>query len=70
MGANFEDVIEEGEERLGKDQEYLLGSDKIRGAIEWEEKITLKKGIKETIEWVESNFETMDRLEMNYVHKH
>lgn len=70
MGANFEDVIEEGEERLGKDQEYLLGSDKIRGAIEWEEKITLKKGIKETIEWVERNFETMDRLEMNYVHKH
>ena len=70
MGANFEDVVEVGDERLGKDQEYLLGSQKIRGELKWEEKITLEKGIKDTIEWIEQNFETMDGLEMNYVHKH
>ena len=70
MGANFEDVVEVGEERLGKDQEYLLASDKIREKMRWEDKITLDKGIADTIKWVDENFEKMDRFDMNYVHKH
>ena len=70
MGACLEDVVVEGEERLGKDQEYMLGSDKIREEMEWEEKVTLKEGITDTIKWVQQNFEMMDRSEMNYVHKH
>ena len=70
MGANFDDVVEVGEERLGKDQEYLLASDKIREKMGWEEKITLDKGIGDTIKWVDRNFEKMDRFDMNYVHKH
>ena len=43
MGACLEDVVVEGKERLGKDQEYILGSDKIREEMEWEEKVTLKR---------------------------
>lgn len=65
----FEDIVESTEERLGKDQNYLLDSSSIREEMAWEDKISLISGIKDTIKWVDSNYEILCKLPWNYEHK-
>ena len=61
--------VEIGKERVGKDQAYLLNSEKIRNVLEWNDKIDIEKGLDQTIEWVEKNFELLKKLDLNYIHK-
>jgi len=69
MNASFEDLVEVGEERLGKDSAYLLDSSKARDSLGWEDKITLREGLSEVIDWVEKNFENLQELPNEYIHK-
>lgn len=63
------ELIISSEERLGKDQSYLLSSEKIRQELEWEDKIELESGIKSTIDWVDANLEVLKDLPHDYIHK-
>ena len=65
----FEDVIEESEERLGKDQSYLLDSSKLRNELNWTYKISLEDGLIETLEWLDTNIGILKSLPVDYVHK-
>ena len=69
IDMNFYDLVEESEERLGKDQSYKLDSDKIRKELGWQEAIDLEEGIASTIEWVDSNLDTLKNLPHEYIHK-
>jgi dTDP-glucose 4,6-dehydratase len=69
MDADFNKVVEETEDRPGKDAAYLLNSAKARVELKWSDTVTLEQGIAETIEWVEANFEQLSRLPVDYVHK-
>lgn len=69
INVNFSELVENVEERLGKDQSYLLKTDLIRNELGWQEKIDLKQGIIETIEWVDKNLDTLKNLPHNYIHK-
>ena len=62
-------IVEVSEERLGKDKNYLLDSSKIRGIFGWEEKTSLEKGIKETISWIDENYDLLCKLPWTYKHK-
>jgi len=62
-------IVIENNERLGKDQSYLLDSSSLRENMAWEEKISLNEGISETINWVENNIEIMKELPWEYIHK-
>ena len=62
-------IVVENNERLGKDQSYLLDSSSLRENLGWEEKISLNEGISETINWVENNIEIMKELPWEYIHK-
>ena len=57
------------DERLGKDQSYLLDSSLIRKNLDWEDKIDLITGLKETISWVEDNYDLLCKLPWDYEHK-
>jgi dTDP-glucose 4,6-dehydratase len=67
--ANFTDLVEVSEDRLGKDQAYLLDSSKLRENLIWQDKINLEEGLIDTLSWVDSNFEVLKSLPANYIHK-
>ena len=69
IDMNFYDLVEESEERLGKDQSYKLDSDKIRKELGWQDAMGLEEGIASTIEWVDSNLDTLKNLSHEYIHK-
>jgi dTDP-glucose 4,6-dehydratase len=67
--ANFIDLVEVSEDRLGKDQAYLLDSGKLRENLDWNDKINLEKGLIDTLSWVDSNIEILKSLPADYIHK-
>ena len=69
MNVSSNDFIEVVGERDGKDQGYLLNSDKIRISHKWKENISLDSGINKTISWVKKNIDTLKDLPRVYQHK-
>ena len=67
--TNFEEIVFSSDERLGKDQTYLLDSNSIRKTFGWEDKIGLKEGLLDTISWVEKNLDVIKMLSWEYNHK-
>ena len=67
--ANFDDLVQNSDERLGKDQSYLLDSSAIREVHGWSDQISLQDGLKETLSWVETNLDTLKNLSWCYQHK-
>jgi len=66
---NFDSIVEEVGERLGKDKNYLLDSSKARNYFKWVEKINLEDGINNTIEWIDDNYLELSNLKWTYTHK-
>ena len=69
IGINYTDLVVETEERLGKDQSYMLNSEKLREELEWRDRIDLEEGITTTIEWVDKNLEILKNLPDKYIHQ-
>ncbi len=69
VGSDFNEVVRIGDERLGKDQSYLLDSQSIRDEFNWHDKISLEKGLIETFEWINDNLSILKKLDWNYQHK-
>ena len=67
--ANFTDLVEVSEDRLGKDQAYLLDSTKLRENFNWQDKINLEEGLNDTLSWVDNNIEILKSLPADYIHK-
>jgi len=67
--ANFTDLVEISEERLGKDQAYLLDSNKLRNNFNWQDNINLELGLIDTLSWVDNNLEKLKSLPADYIHK-
>lgn len=68
-GVAFANLVEVTEDRLGKDQAYLLDSQKIRTELGWQDRFPLVDGLTETLEWVDTNLETLKTLPIDYIHK-
>jgi dTDP-glucose 4,6-dehydratase len=69
MGADFDQVVQETEDRPGKDAAYLLNSAKVRSILGWRDKIALEDGISETIFWLEKHLNEICRQPNDYIHK-
>ena len=67
--VSFNDLVEISEDRLGKDQAYLLNSEKVRTNLAWTDKIKLKEGLSETLFWIDKNIEVLKNLPSDYLHK-
>ena len=65
----FDKIVNEVDERLGKDKNYFLNSDKIRNVHNWQDSIKLEDGIRQTIDWVDKNIEELNKLPWDYIHK-
>ncbi len=68
-GSEFNSIVNIGEERLGKDLNYLLDSKKVRNEFNWKEKFSLEAGLASTLNWVKSNLLLLKDLPWEYIHK-
>ena len=68
-GANFSELVVRSEERLGKDQSYLLESSAMRQIHGWSDQIGLHEGLQATLDWVDANLATLKTLPWTYQHK-
>lgn len=69
LNVDFKGFVEIAGERPGKDSAYLLDSTKARTTLGWKDQITLEDGVKETIDWVKNNLETLKAQPLDYLHK-
>lgn len=68
-GTTFTELAIVSEDRLGKDQAYLLDSGKIRKDLGWMDTVNLDTGLKETLAWVDGNLNVLKKLPADYIHK-
>ena len=62
MDKSF-DLIEFVEDRPGHDFRYSLDSSKIRTELNWSHKVSFENGLKNTIQWYQSNQEWWKNVE-------
>lgn len=67
--VNFYDLVQQSDERLGKDEAYLLDSSKLRDQLDWQDQISLQEGLTETLEWIDQNQEHLKKQPQKYIHK-
>ena len=65
----FENLAVVSEDRLGKDQAYLLDSSKLRDRLGWSPRVSLDQGLAETLAWIDTNLARLATLPQNYIHK-
>lgn len=69
MGKDFESNTVTVEERLGQDARYVLDYAKAERDLSWFPQITFEQGLKETIQWLEENWNEVERESLVYVHQ-
>jgi dTDP-glucose 4,6-dehydratase len=69
LGKSFEDCVEVGPERPGKDTAYTLDSLKLRTELGWRDTISLEQGIDDVIRWAERFSADLTKLPAKYEHK-
>jgi len=69
LNVPFEKNVMVVQERLGKDSAYWLSSKKIHQDLGWKDRITLERGLEQTINWVQKNLEDLKIQSMQYIHK-
>lgn len=68
-GVNFDALAEITDDRLGKDQAYLLDSSKLKNELGWKDSVSLQAGLEETLSWIDNNLEVLKQLPADYIHK-
>lgn len=68
-GVLFDDVAVMSGERLGKDQDYLLDSTRIKRIHQWESSIDLEEGLEQTSLWIDTYLEQLRNKPWGYKHK-
>ena len=69
LGCRFEDCVELGPERPGKDTAYTLDSFKLRSELGWRDQISLADGIDDVVAWAERFHDALPDLPAKYEHK-
>lgn len=69
LNVSFQKHVTLVDERLGKDQAYLLDTTKAETELNWAPSIELDQGIDRTIQWVETHLDTIKSHPLDYIHK-
>lgn len=56
-------------ERLGQDAAYFLDCAKAKRELGWAPKVSFDDGVQETIDWIERDWDEVQREPMNYQHR-
>lgn len=69
LGQPLESLVEISPERPGKDHAYLMDASKARRSLGWTDRVSFELGVRQTIEWIDTNLDVMRALSWDYVHK-
>ena len=69
LNKSFEDSVEIGPERPGKDTAYTLDSLKLRTELGWRDTFPLERGIDDVVAWAERFRADLPKLPIKYQHK-
>ncbi len=69
MGADINKVTRNIEERLGQDAAYVIDSTKARKELGWRPEISFEAGIAGVVDWIENNWERIQKEPLEYIHK-
>jgi len=56
-------------ERLGQDAAYVIDSTRAREELDWYPQVALEDGLAQVIDWIENNWEEIQREPLEYVHR-
>jgi len=69
MGRDFDSAVTMVGERLGQDARYWLDCERSKTLLGWQPEVSFEAGVQETIDWIESHWETIAELPLHYEHK-
>jgi len=69
LKKDFSKFVELVDEDFGQDNSYYLDSSKSFNLLKDAPKISLEEGIKETINWIEDNWEEIKKQKLDYIYK-
>ena len=69
LGKTFDDCVEIGPERPGKDTAYMLDSIKLRTELGWRDTLSLERGVDDVIRWADRFSADLPKLPAQYNHK-
>jgi dTDP-glucose 4,6-dehydratase len=69
MGRDFVSSVNYMDENYGQDLQYSLDASKAKNELGWRQKIRFEDGVRETIEWIEDNWNFIKEQPVEYVHK-
>jgi dTDP-glucose 4,6-dehydratase len=69
LGKKFDDFVEFGPERRGKDAAYMLDSTRLRAELGWKDEISLDAGVESVIAWARRFEKDLSALPSSYNHK-
>ena len=67
LNKNFQDCVNITQGRIGEDAQYWLDSSKIFEDTGWKAKISIKEGVKETVDWVKNNIHKFDNENLEFI---
>ena len=69
VGVDFSQCVAIVADRLGKDDAYLLNTQKIQKELGWRARTTLEEGIAQCVQWVRTHIDIIETLPLEYIHK-
>jgi dTDP-glucose 4,6-dehydratase len=69
LGTDFKSATLDVEERLGQDAAYIIDSTRARKEFGWKPEITIQQGIENVIDWVQHNWDGIQKESLEYVHQ-
>ena len=67
--VDFDEFVEFGPDRNGKDLIYRLDCSKAKKELSWENKTSLKDGLEKVNHWISSNLNNLNNESFEYLHK-
>ena len=67
--VEFDELVEFGPERNGKDLIYRLDCDKAKRELFWENKTPLEIGLEKVQDWISFNLKNLNAESCEYLHK-
>jgi len=69
MGYDFKDHVNLIEENFGQDSVYSLDNSKSKQELGRFDQVNFEEGVKETIKWIEDNWDFIKTQPWDYIHK-
>lgn len=69
MGRDVHSSVTIADERPGQDAQYIIDSSKARQELGWQPKISLDAGLRDSLAWVEAQYERLKKEPLEYIHQ-